>query len=139
MSDVADLLRNAHQARREHRLDESLQAYIQAAVIYRSSNEPLALAHTIRHVGDIQTELGALTEAEASFSEALSIYRSHPDTKPLDLANAIRGYAFLKQSAGDTTNAISLWQEAHSLYKTLNIDAGVAESTRRIADLTANS
>jgi tetratricopeptide (TPR) repeat protein len=139
MSEVIDLLRNAHQARREHRLDESLQAYAEAVTIYRTSNEPLALAHTIRHVGDIQTELGHLTDAEASFHEALSIYRSHPETKPLDLANAIRGHAVLKQTAGDLANAKFLWEEARDLYQAGNIDAGVAESTRRIAELEGSS
>jgi tetratricopeptide (TPR) repeat protein len=135
MEDVTEILRRGYQARKEHRLEESLESYRRAAMIYRSRNEPLGLAHTVRHVGDIQTELGDLTQAEASFIEALSIYRSHPDTKALDLANAIRGYALLKQIAGDKANALRLWEEARELYRTLNIDAGVAESNRRIAEL----
>jgi tetratricopeptide (TPR) repeat protein len=135
MEDIADLLTNGHQARREHRLDSALESYQNAATIYRGRNEPLALAHTVRHVGDIQTELGLLTEAEASFQEALSIYRSHSVTKPLDLANAVRGHAVLKQTAGDKLNAKLLWEEAHELYRALNIDAGVAESSRHIAEL----
>ena len=136
MEDVTEALRRGYQARKEHRLDEALESYQRAADTYRSHNDPLALAHTVRHVGDIQTELGDLTQAEASFTEALSIYRSHPETEPLDLANAIRGYALLKQLAGDKTNAKLLWEEARDLYKLLNIDAGVAESSRRIAGLT---
>src|SRR3954463_1589355 len=135
MTDVAEILRRGYQARKERRLDEALESYRRAAMIYRSLNEALALAHTVRHVGDIQTELGDLTQAEASFTEALSIYRSHPDTKPLDHANAVRGYALLKQVAGDKANARRLWEEARGLYLSLNIESGVAESTRRIEAL----
>jgi tetratricopeptide (TPR) repeat protein len=136
MEDVAGLLRNGHQARREHRLDDALKLYQSAATIYRERNEPLALAHTVRHVGDIQTERGDLAAAEPCFVEALSIYRSHPETKPLDLANAIRGYAVLKQNTGQKAESKLLWQEARELYRALNIEAGVAESTRRIDALT---
>jgi tetratricopeptide (TPR) repeat protein len=112
---------------------EALRHYRKAADIYRSLADPLRLAHTIRHVGDILRSEDSIEEARPCYEEALRIYRENDETSPLDLANAIRGFALLRAAAGETEPAKSLWQEARSLYKSEDIQAGVEESDSQLA------
>jgi hypothetical protein len=86
-------------------------------------NDPLALAHTIRHVADIHRVQGNPQLAEPCYDEALGLYRANAATPPLDLANAIRGLALLK-------NDKALWAEARDLYASLDVQAGVDECSR---------
>jgi tetratricopeptide (TPR) repeat protein len=104
-----------------------------AVVRARTGDDPLRLAHRVRHLGDAYSYAGRPASAEPCYVEALSIYRRHERTRPLDLANAIRSFAVLKHQVGATEQAQSLWQEAHDLYVALNTSAGVAESAARLA------
>ena len=54
-------------------------------------------------------------------------------TRTPDLANAIRPLAILKFDAGETNEARSLWEETRKLYAAVNVEAGVTESSRRLA------
>ena len=99
----------------------------------REANDPLRLAHAVRHLGDAYRHAGQTSESEACYVEALSIYRSRDDRKTLDLANAIRGYAVLKNETGNWEEAKLLWQEAHDLYLSVGVTAGVAGSASRLA------
>jgi tetratricopeptide (TPR) repeat protein len=176
MSNETDqLLKQAFQARREHRLDDAKrdlnaavdlcrgagvradlakaltglgqierdlkhgevaqQHYEEAVAIYRVEGDALRLAHTIRHVGDIHQDEGHLDLAEPCYHEALAIYRSHEQTAPLDLANTNRGLALLKGDTGEHAQARLLWEEARDLYAAVDVEAGVAESSRRLAQL----
>lgn len=119
-------------------ISASLRHYQEAAKLYRERNQPLMLAHTIRHVADILRENGDLTPAAASdYEEALRIYRDHPETEPLDLANTLRGYALFKSATGHPQAAIAFWQEARNLYADVNVQAGVDEAEKQIAALSA--
>lgn len=118
--------------------EAALSLYQEAVVIYRSEPDALALAHTIRHVADIQRNLGRNLLAEPNYREALAIYRSHPEADALDLANAIRGLAILTFDSGrNNEEARALWQEARDLYASVNVQAGVNESSRRLALLAS--
>jgi tetratricopeptide (TPR) repeat protein len=108
--------------------------YEEAVAIYRAEGDALKLAHAIRHLGDIHRNEGHRELAEPCYREALNLYRSR-ETPPLDLANAIRGFAILQDDAGEVNEARSLWNEARELYAAVNVEAGVAESTRRLAVL----
>jgi tetratricopeptide (TPR) repeat protein len=99
----------------------------------RRGDDPLRLAHRIRHLGDAYYYAGRWASAEGCYVEALSIYRLHERTPPLDLANAIRSFAVLKDEGGAAEQAQGLWQEAHDLYVSLQIAAGVAETAARLA------
>src|SRR2546430_2641892 len=99
----------------------------------RKIDDPLRLAHTVRHLGDAYYYAGRASLAEPCYVEALSIYRCHEHRQPLDLANAIRSFAVLKDEVGAAEEAQCLWQEAHDLYVADNVSAGVAESAARLA------
>jgi tetratricopeptide (TPR) repeat protein len=124
----------------EHDLGQTskaLEHYQQAAALVRTLNQPLDLAHTVRHVADILRETRQPIPALHHYEEALDIYRSHPDTSDLDLANALRGYALLKTDTGDKQTAIRIWKEAGALYKQAGVPAGVEGSERQIERLIA--
>ena len=107
--------------------------YKLAVASVRKVDDPLKLAHTVRHLGDAYYYARRFALAEPCYVEALSIYRRHENTRPLDLANAIRSFAVLKDEVGATEEAQPLWQEAHDLYVALSATAGVAESAARLA------
>lgn len=90
----------------------------------------------MRHAADILREQNKWDESALLYAETLEIYRNHQETPPLDLANAIRGFALLKEDQEDPEQAVRLWQEAGKLYEMTGIEAGVAESRRRIGLLT---
>jgi tetratricopeptide (TPR) repeat protein len=113
--------------------------YREAVKILRSGPDQLKFAHTIRHVGDILRGDGSMEEARPCYEEALRIYRSHRETLPLDLANTVRGFALLEGAVGHREEAKSLWQEARGLYESVGVEAGVQESERQIARLTAKN
>ena len=104
-----------------------------AVASLRKVDDPLRLAHTVRHLGDAYYYAGRWSLAEPCYLEALSIYRRHENRKPLDLANAIRSFAVLKDEVGTAAEAELLWQEAHNLYVALDVPAGIAESAARLA------
>ena len=104
-----------------------------AVASLRKVDDPLRLAHTVRHLGDAYYYAGRWSLAEPCYLEALSIYRRYENRRPLDLANAIRSFAVLKDEVGAAAEAELLWQEAHDLYLTLDVSAGIAESAARLA------
>jgi tetratricopeptide (TPR) repeat protein len=132
--DLAETLTALGQIERDlYHADAALQYYAEATAIYRKGDDPLRLAHAVRHLADIHRHEGHLDVAEACYREALDIYRNHEKIAPLDLANAIRGYAIMKQETGATLQAELLWEEARKLYASVDVEAGVAESSRRLA------
>ena len=90
------------------------------------------LAHTIRHLGDVYLEQGRPDLAEPCYHEALGLYRSDEDDSSLDLANAVRSLAVLRWE-----QTRMLWEEVRALYTSLSIEAGIKESTARVAALSA--
>ena len=105
--------------------------YEEAVALFREASEPLVLAHTIRHLGDVYHEQGRPDLAEPCLEEAIALYRSHADESSLDYANAVRSLAVLRWE-----QARILWEEARALYTGLGIEAGVKESTARAAALS---
>jgi tetratricopeptide (TPR) repeat protein len=136
--DLARTLKALGQIERDmDHAEAALSLYQEAAAIYRAQGDELGLAHTVRHVADIQQELGRTDLAEPLYREALAIYRAHPEARGLDLANAIRGLAILTFDGGNDNESKTLWQEARELYASASVQAGVTESSRRLALLAA--
>ncbi len=107
--------------------------YEEAVALCREEQDPLLLAHTVRHLGDLHRGAGNLVEAERCYSEALSLYRAAPAPPPLDFANAIRPAALLKEAEGDLATAKTLWLEALRLYEAVGLSQAVEECTRRLS------
>ena len=105
--------------------------YEEAVILFREADEPLLLAHTVRHLGDVYLEQGRPDLAEPCYHEALGIYRNHADESSLDMANAVRSLAVLRWEQAKT-----LWEEARTLYTGLSIEAGIKDSTARVAALS---
>ena len=106
-------------------------------MIYRGTADALALAHTVRHIGDIHRGAGRPDLAAPCYHEALALYRSNDRTDPLDLANALRPMAILEEAAGNTEAAAALWREARDLYARANVAEGAAECAARLDGLGA--
>jgi tetratricopeptide (TPR) repeat protein len=113
----------------------ALKHYQISVELLRKQDEPLVLAHTIRHVADILLGEGNLEPAQRQYEEALAIYCAHEETPPLDLANTLRGYALLMEESSKTEEATMLWRQAHALYEQLEIEAGSTECQSHLAFL----
>jgi tetratricopeptide (TPR) repeat protein len=133
---LASALTNLGQIERDLQNNSAARAHYEEAVaIYRTQDDALKLAHAIRHLGDIHRHEQHRELAESCYREALNLYRNHPQTPPLDLANALRGFGILQDDAGEVGEAKLLWTEARELYSACEVEAGVAESSRRLAVL----
>lgn len=135
---LTNALRSLGEVDRKLHDDSAARAHYEEAVsLCRGLNDPLRLAHTVRHVGDVYHHAHELELAEPCYREALEIYRARPEAGRLDLANAIRSMAVLKDETGAKAEARALWEEARQLYAETGIEAGVTESSRRLAQLAA--
>ena len=118
----------------------ALDHYREAASLLRTPSnaldDPLNLAHTVRHIADILREAGLPKEAAPHYKEALTIYRDHPEARILDIANTLRGVALLQSGFGRNAEAIATWKEAGELYARLHLQEGVDESQTQITRLS---
>jgi tetratricopeptide (TPR) repeat protein len=135
MPDAIEFISRGRQARKEHRLADARTHYAEAAQIYRTENNPLAYAHTIRHIADMHLDESHHAEAKPLYEESLELYRNNFDTKLLDLANAVRPYALLNEKLGNFETARQLWQEARNLYASLRLEAGILECEAHLTTL----
>jgi tetratricopeptide (TPR) repeat protein len=134
MTDRAqELIEEGRAARDSGKLDLALERHRAGAEILRCMVEPQRLAHTVRHVADIERQMERLDAAEVDYAEALAIYRDDAaKTGKLDLANTLRGYALLREERGDLKTASEMWSEARELYAALDLQVGVDEADRRL-------
>jgi hypothetical protein len=88
----------------------------------------------MRHLADILRETGRPREAAPFYSESIGFFRKSGEY-PLQLANALRGQALLQGDLKDFSGSLQSWAEAKALYQMTNVDAGAAESQKRIDDL----
>ena len=103
---------------------------------YKKGGNPHKIAHSTRHMADLETTLGEEESAERHYREAIRIYRDAPDSSKGQLANALRGFAILLEKRGKIGEAIATWKETRTLYAALNLEAGVEEATSKIRALT---
>ena len=138
MTDRAqELIEEGYAARNGGKLDLALERYRAGAEALRCVVQPQRLAHTVRHVADIERQMGLLDAAEVDYAEALAIYRDDSRTGKLDLANTLRGYALLREARGDLKAAAEMWSEAGKLYAEVDVQAGVDEAERRLEKFRA--
>jgi len=107
--------------------------YRTAAEFYRGFNDPMNLAHALRHAADISRQMDRFSEAEPCILEAIEIYRAQRPLPQLHLANALRVAALLLEQAGKPAEALPLWLEARDNYRAAGVEAGMAESRAHMA------
>jgi tetratricopeptide (TPR) repeat protein len=115
----AIVLKAIGQLRRDQGHPSALALHEEAAALQRRLPGTPALAHTLRHVGDLAREAGDLAKAETAISEALDIYRRHPPDA-LEMANTLRVFAILKEAQGNAAEARNVWRRARDGYRDWN-------------------
>lgn len=125
----------AHVVRDQGQDERGRHLYEEAVALAREEADPLLLAHTVRHLGDLHLAAGRLTEAEPCYVEALELYGATSEAAPGDHANAVRPAALLKEAMGETGAALELWSEARRLYAQAGVVEGVAECEERLSAL----
>lgn len=116
-----------------NQLERAKALYQQAVNSCRKHDDPLLLAHTLRHLADILSDLNAHSEAEPVYREALAFYRANLKTGVLDLANCLRPLALLLEATGKVAEAKETWIETRVLYNALNLRDAVAECEKHLA------
>lgn len=127
----------AYVERALHNKQSAEADYRRAAELFRSLRDPYRTAHNMRHLADILRETGRSREAAPFYSESIEFFRKSGEY-PLQLANALRGLALMQGDLKDFSGSLQSWAEAKALYQMVSVDAGVAESRKRIDDLMAN-
>jgi len=114
---------------------KALEFCQQSLGFYIKSKIPDKVAHSTRHVADLQRHLGQEAESELNYRKAIDIYRSNSDTHDLNLANALRGFGILLEKLKKEEEAIAVWKEVKELYHTCNLQDGVDEANHKLDSL----
>ena len=102
---------------------------------YKLSGNVDKIAHSTRHIADLQMELGDYEEAETNYRKVILLYKSNHETHNLDLANANYGFGLCLEKRGKTNEAIQVWKETKDLYASCNLQQGVSEAQKRLDKL----
>ncbi len=115
--------------------DEALRLCQRSLDYYRAAGDPQRIAHSMRHVADLERRSGRHASAARLYEEALDIYRGSDQTSALNLANLLRGYALALQETQQIAEATNCWKEARDLYDQLSISEGVHEADHMLEQL----
>lgn len=129
MQTAMELVAMGKVARGEGRMDEALACYVSAADLLLEEEEMVRWAHTLRHVADLQRELGMLDEAGKNIGAVVMFYREH-GTGALEMGNSLRVAALVEDAAG--RDAREIWEETLELYEEVGVQAGVDEVRRKL-------
>jgi len=73
---------------------DAIQYYLQAVALLREAGaDSSLLADTVRHLGDVYTEVGQHDEAGECLADAVALYAVYSGAPALDVANAQRSLA----------------------------------------------
>lgn len=117
------------------RFESALKHSKQALSYYQQANNPDKVAHSTRHLADLQVTLKHYQKAEENYQKAISIYRQSTHTFAGDFANVLRAFALCLEKLGKSNQAISTWEEVKSLYQTVELQAGVDEANQHLSYL----
>lgn len=99
---------------------------------YVKSGHENRIAHSTRHIADVQRRIGSNSESEVKYLKALEIYDQLESPCDLDIGNLRRGLALLHEKMGKLNKAQESWQAARDIYEKLSLTAGVGESDERL-------
>ena len=115
--------------------DQARTLFEKSVAVAREANDPLRLAHAVRHLGQVNHRLGRLESAGRCYEEVLDLYDKAGTAHPLDHANALRTMAALKEDVGGVEEARLLWRRAAKLYRSAGVEEGVRECEAHLASL----
>ena len=119
--------------------DAALEYCKQSVEFYKMSKIADRIAHSIRHMADLQRRLEQYAESEKHYREALEIYKDDNETQAGDLANALRGFSLVLEKREKMEEAIAAWEETRNAYGVCNLQEGVDEATSKINELQSMS
>ena len=102
-------------------LADALKLCQESLAFYQEAKNSDKIAHSTRHIADLQCHLGEDADSESNYSAAIRMYRDNPHTQEGDLANALRGFAVLLEKRKRVQEAIAVWEEAKELYAAVNL------------------
>ncbi len=114
------------------RLSKALEMCKKSLINYKKSNNLNKIAHSTRHLADLERHLGKEDNSENNYRVAIDIYKNNPNTSNGDLANALRGFGLLLEKRRKIKEAIAVWKETKDLYQACNLQAGVDEANNRL-------
>ena len=116
-------------------LSKALEFCQQSLGFYNKTNNSDRIAHSTRHIADLQRAPSKCADSESNYRKAIGIYKADSQTKTGDLANALRGYALVLEKRSKISEAKTAWQETKKLYQACNLQAGVDEANRKLYSL----
>lgn len=102
---------------------------------YKKTNNLDKIAHSTRHIADLERHLGYEIDSERNYREAIHLYNSNPNTTKGDLANTLRGFGLLLEKRKKIEEAITTWKKVKKLYLDCNLQAGVEEANQKLNSL----
>ncbi|MXX56851.1 MAG: tetratricopeptide repeat protein [Gemmatimonadetes bacterium] len=115
--------------------DRARALFEESVAVAREAEDPLRLAHAVRHLGQVNHRLGRLESAGTCYEEALDLYDRAGTAHPVDHANALRPMAALREELGDVRGARLMWRWAAELYGSAGVEEGVDECEARLSGL----
>lgn len=116
--------------------EKALQYNLKSLSYYKKANNLDRIAHSTRHLADLQVKLNEFDSAKENYEAAIKIYKESTDSNDLDLSNALRGFAELLELLGNLNSAIEIWNEVLIIYEMLQFEDGISEVKKRIKGLS---
>lgn len=116
-------------------LERALTWYSMAMKTYENGKFQSKTIHALRHIAEIETEIGNTKKAQDAYIRTLKFYTTNENTAIGELANTQRGYAVLLEKTEDFAAAKKHWIKARDLYKKLDLTEGVDECLHHISKL----
>ena len=116
MTNAADLLLRAVEAKQQGRLGEASQHVLRAISLLREKPPGIELAKALRLLAELERKLHDKAAALQHYQEAVILCRSHGD--PLMLAHTVRHLGDVYQDAAQPELAEPCYREALELYRT---------------------
>ena len=118
--------------------DKARTLFEESVAVARETDDPLRVAHAVRHLGQVNHRLGRLESARQCYEEALDLIDRAGTAHPLDHANALRPTAALREELGDMEGARLMWRRAAELYRSAGVEEGVRECEARLSGLNGS-
>jgi tetratricopeptide (TPR) repeat protein len=109
------LIEQGYQARRENRLADAGQHFLEAVRLCRGGDDRILLARALTGLGQIERDLGRLHPALEHYSEAAGLFRI--GDLPLVLAHTVRHVGDILRNQRELALAAPHYEEALAIYR----------------------